>query len=173
MAGGIMAALDGTQEPFTPGPPKPDELTEMVQLGVKTWNKQIEDEERALKTEQYIRSFCDAHGPELDRLQKPPSEKALKQYAQAWNGFQRWANNDGLQGFPHSAVVASYLSVLMLAQRPMREIKEAVRAIKYHYKVQQKFLDDDFITITLRHAAEHAALWKGDGYKPNGNGAVH
>ncbi|HMF21161.1 MAG TPA: hypothetical protein VKG24_03450 [Pseudolabrys sp.] len=171
MANGLLAALDGTQSPLPRrAPDQPDELTEMVNLGVRTWNKEVEDLERSWRTNQYIREFRDYHGPELDRLQKPPSAKVLKRYEKAFDDFQRWARLDNMQGLPvHAAVVAAYLAVLMLAEKPMREIREAASAIEYYHKVSELFFDSDYVAITLKNAAEYAALNKGDAPKPNGH----
>jgi len=174
MAGGIMAALDGTQEPFTPGPPKPDELTEMVQLGVKAWNKEIEDLERSWRVDAYIREFHNAHGPELERLRKPLSKEVLKRYSKAFADFQRWARNDGVDGFPiHACVAAAYLSVLMLAEKPLREIREAAKAIEHYHRISEHFFDSDYIAITLKKAAQYAALKQGDKSKANGHDNAH
>src|SRR5262245_40766422 len=132
MANGLMAALDGTMEPLPHAPSPPDELTEMVQLGIRTWNKEIEDQERAWRVDHYIREFREWHGPALDRMQKPPSAKVLKRYENLFDDCQRWARNDGVGGLPvHAAVAAAYLSVLMLAEKPMHEIREAAKAIAY------------------------------------------
>ena len=77
-----------------------------------------------------------------------------------------------MAGLPiHAAVVASYLSVMSLAQRPIREIKEAAAAIEYYHRISELFFDSDYIAITLKKAAEYAALNKGDKSKPNGHDA--
>jgi len=173
MAGGILCFLDGTAPAPTGKPSKPDEVTEMINLGVRTWNKEIEDLERSWRVDHYIREFREAHGPELDHLQKPPSKKVLERYSKAFDDFQRWARKDGVQGLPiHAAVAAAYLCVLMLAEKPMREIKEVAAAIEYYHKVSELYFDTDFITVVLKNAAEYAALRKNsDEPKPNGHDA--
>src|SRR5262249_29201059 len=142
MANGLMAALDGTMEPLPHTPSPPDELTEMVQLGIRAWNKEIEDQERAWRVDHYIREFRASHGPELDRLQRPLNKKVLERYSKAFDDFQRWARKDNVQGLPvHAAVAAAYLAVLMLAEKPMREIKEAAAAIEYYHKFSEFSFD--------------------------------
>src|SRR5262249_39931194 len=171
MANGLMAALDGTMEPLPHTPSPPDELTEMVQLGIRAWNKEIEDLERSWRVDHYIREFREAHGPELDRLQRPPNEKTLARYKAAFDAFQAWARKDNVHGLPvHAAVAAAYLAVLMLAEKPMREIKEAAAAIEYYHKVSEFYFDTDFITVVLKNAAEYAALRKNSDEPPKPNG---
>lgn len=171
MANGLMAALDGTMEPLPHVPSPPDELAEMVSLGIRAWNREIEEQERAWRVDHYIREFRASHGPEIDRLQKPLSKKVLERYSKAFDDFQRWARKDNVQGLPiHAAVAAAYLAVLMLAEKPMGEIREVAKAIEYYHRVSEFFFDSDFITVVLKNAAEYAALRKNSDEPPKPNG---